>query len=153
MKSIFLTGLGLLLSLPSTTLAQENGELGRMWTFENPPLVYLEKEYGFMPDQEWLDSLRLGSLRLGGKDASSGFGSASFVSTQGLIMTSERCVRNAVAATRRKDLDIINTGFVAAAREQEFRLQRRRHASDPPLRVLRPDTGVGAKAILSRTPC
>ncbi len=37
MKSIFLPGLALLLSLTSTMLAQENGELGRMWTFENPP--------------------------------------------------------------------------------------------------------------------
>ena len=64
MKSIFLPGLALLLSLTSTTLAQENQELGRMWTFENPPLAYLEKEYGFKPDQKWLNSLRLGSLRL-----------------------------------------------------------------------------------------
>jgi hypothetical protein len=74
MKSIFLPGLALLLSLTSTALAQENGELGRMWTFENPPLAYLEKEYGFKPDQEWFDSLRLGSLRLGGEDVLLGFG-------------------------------------------------------------------------------
>ena len=40
MKSIFLPGLAPLLSLTSTTLAQENQELGRMWTFENPPLPY-----------------------------------------------------------------------------------------------------------------
>ncbi len=66
MKSIFLPGLALLLSLTSTTLAQENQELGRMWTFENQPLAYLEKEYEFKPDQKWLNSLRLGSLRLGG---------------------------------------------------------------------------------------
>ncbi len=127
MKSIFLPGLALLLSLTSTTLAQENQELGRMWTFENPPLAYLEKEYGFKPDQEWLDSLRLGSLRLGGEDILSGFGSASFVSPKGLIMTSSRCVRDAVTATRPKDLNIINTGFVAAALEDEFRLRTRQN--------------------------
>ncbi len=79
MKSIFLPGLALLLSLTSTTLAQENQELGRMWTFENPPLAYFEKEYGFTPDQEWLNPLRLGSLRLDGEDVLSGFYSASFV--------------------------------------------------------------------------
>jgi len=126
MKSIFLAGLALLLSLTSTTLAQENGELGRMWTFENPPLAYLEKEYGFKPDQKWLNSLRLGSLRLGGEDVLPGFGSASFVSPKGLIMTSTRCVRDAVAQTRPGDLDMINTGFVAAALEQEIRLRSRR---------------------------
>ncbi len=79
MNPIFLPGLAMLLSLTGATLAQENQELGRMWTFENPPLAYLEKEYGFKPDQEWLDSLRLGSLRLGGEDVLSGFYSASFV--------------------------------------------------------------------------
>ncbi len=70
-----------------------------------------------------LPSARLGSLRLGGEDVLSGFGSASFVSPNGLIMTSTRCVRDAVAATRPKDLNIINTGFVAASREDEFRLR------------------------------
>lgn len=125
MNSIFLPALALLLSLTSTTLAQENGELGRMWTFENPPLAYLEKKYGFKPDQKWLDSLRLGSLRLGNKDILSGFGSASFVSPNGLIMTSTRCVRSPVAETRPKDIEIINAGFVAAAQEQEFRLRWR----------------------------
>lgn len=120
MKSI-LAGLVLLLSLTSNTLAQENGELGRMWTFEAPPLAYLEEEYGFKPDQEWLDSLRLGSLRLGGEV----IGSASFVSPKGLILTSTRCVRRAVTATWPQDLEIINAGFVAATLKLEFRLRSR----------------------------
>ncbi len=123
MKLILLAGLALLLILTSTTLAQENGELGRMWTFENPPLAYLENEYGFKPDQQWLDSLRLGSLRLGGEDIRSGIGSASFVSPQGLIITSCCCVRDEVAQTRPRDLNIINSGFVAVAQEDEFRLR------------------------------
>ena len=49
-----------------------------MWTFENPPLAYLEKEYGFKPTQEWMDALRLASLRLADKC------SASFVSPTGV---------------------------------------------------------------------
>ncbi len=123
MKSIFLPGLALLLSLTSTTLAQENQELGRMWTFENPPLAYLEKEYGFKPDQEWLNSLRLGSLRVCGEDVLTSFGSASFVSPNGLIMTSTRCARDAVTSTRKRDFNMINSGFVAEALEDEFRLR------------------------------
>ncbi len=94
-----------------------------MWTFENPPLAYLEEEYGFKPDQEWLNSLRLGSLRVGGEDVLSSFGSASFVSPQGLIMTSSRCLRDAVATTRPRELNMINAGFVAEALEDEFRLR------------------------------
>lgn len=127
MKPLLLHAMPVLLSLSATTQAQEGGELGRMWTFDNPPLAYLEQEYGFKPDQAWLDSLRLGSLRLGGESSVSGFGSASFVSPKGLILTSTRCVRDAVTATRPNDLDIINAGFVAAAREDELRMRTRKH--------------------------
>ena len=44
MKSTVVFGFSVLLSLTSTALAQENQELGRMWTFESPPLAYLEEE-------------------------------------------------------------------------------------------------------------
>lgn len=133
-KPVFLPCLALLLGLASISLAQEATELGRMWTFENPPLAYLEKEYGFTPDPEWLDALRLGSLRLGGEDVLSGVGSAAFVSPRGLILTSHRCVRDAVAATLDaagpsrdgNPLGILKTGFVAAAPEEEIRLRSRR---------------------------
>src|SRR5688572_2176721 len=33
-------------------LAAQDLSLGKMWTFERPPLAYLEKEYGFHPTQE-----------------------------------------------------------------------------------------------------
>ncbi len=130
MKSIFL-GLALLLNLTATTLAQENQELGRMWTFENPPLDALEKKHGFRPDQEWLDSLRLGSLRLGGEDVVSSFASASFVSPRGLIMTSNRSLRFAFAATMDAARSsgaghlakTLKSGFVAESLEQEIRLR------------------------------
>ena len=136
MKSIFVPGIALMLSLTSTTLAQGRHELGRMWTFEHPPLAYLEEEHEFRPDQQWLDTLRLGSLRLGGEDVASGFGSGSFVSPRGLILTSNRCVRDAVAVvldadghTRADDPpSIIKAGFVAATPEQEIRLRTRRDA-------------------------
>lgn len=135
---IYLIGLTSLLTLSSTGLAQENGELGRMWTFENPPLAYLEEEYGFKPDQHWMDSLRLGSLRLGSLRADrdqpsgsayvlSGFGSASFVSPRGLIMTSTRCVRDAVAQTWPRDINLIKSGLVAGALEEELRLRTRQN--------------------------
>ena len=127
----FLYGLALLLSLAATTLAQENQELGRMWTFENPPLDVLEKEHGFRPDQEWLDALRLGSLRLGGEDIVSCFGSASFVSPNGLILSSNRTLRFAIAATQQAARSFaeghpaktLMSGFVAESLEQEIRLR------------------------------
>lgn len=34
-----------------------------MWTFDNPPLKQLKERYGFAPTQEWLDHVRLASVR------------------------------------------------------------------------------------------
>ncbi|MEM7245484.1 MAG: S46 family peptidase [Acidobacteriota bacterium] len=130
-KPITSVGLALSLSLAPTTLARERQEHGRLWTFENPPLAHLEEKHGFRPDQEWMSALRLGSLRLGGEDVSSLIGSASFVSPKGLIMTSSRCVLDAVALTldavgpiRKGDPpSLIKTGFVAGTPKQEMRLR------------------------------
>ena len=104
--------------------AQENMELGRMWTFENPPLAYLEKEYGFKPDQAWLNNLRLAALRLGDKNR--GWCSASFVSPKGLIMSNHHCVRDAMGATRAANAGgskWVAEGFYATSLEDEVRLK------------------------------
>ena len=34
-----------------------------MWTFDNPPRKQLKELYGFEPTQQWLDHLRLSSVR------------------------------------------------------------------------------------------
>ena len=34
-----------------------------MWTFDNLPLKVLKEKYGFEPTQEWLDHVRLASVR------------------------------------------------------------------------------------------
>lgn len=90
--------------------------LGKMWTFENPPLAYLEKEYGFKPDAKWLDALRLGALRLG--ERGNPWCSASFVSPQGLIMTNHHCVREQIATIQREN-DWVAEGFAATALADE----------------------------------
>ena len=109
MKSPLLRPLTCLLALTSVTAlsAQGNMEMGKMWTFENPPLGYLKEEYGFEPSAEWLDALRLASLRFGGGC------SASFVSPKGLIMTNHHCVRGNVAEASPKGQDWVKDGFYA----------------------------------------
>lgn len=69
--------------------------LGKMWTFDNPPLDYLEGRYGISPTPEWLEHVRLSSLRSGGC-------SASFVSPDGLVMTNLHCVHRGVAQGLRR---------------------------------------------------
>ena len=96
--------------------------MGKMWTFENPPLAYLEKEYGFKPDQNWLDSLRLSALRLGERE--NPWCSASFVSPKGLIMTNHHCVRDAVAqlGMSQGNPSLVDEGYAARSGEDEVRL-------------------------------
>ncbi len=113
-------GLAFFLLFSSMVSAQENGELGRMWTFENPPLAYLEKEYGFKPDQAWLNNLRLAALRLGDKEH--GWCSASFVSPSGLIMTNHHCVRDAVGVSQGNE-NWVKNGFYAESLEDEVHLK------------------------------
>jgi hypothetical protein len=88
-------------------------EFGTMWTFDAPPLDYWESRYGFRPDQDWLDHLRLASLRLPGC-------SSSFVSPDGLIMTNHHCARGCVAAVSPEETNYLRTGFVAQVRSDEL---------------------------------
>ena len=60
----------------SVSLADEG-----MWTFDNPPIKQLKERYGFEPTGEWLDHVRLSSVRF--NDG----GSGSFVSPHGLVLT------------------------------------------------------------------
>jgi hypothetical protein len=58
---------------PDTVKAQKF-DMGKMWTFENPPIDYFEKEYGFKPSPELLEKFQKSALKFGGGC------SASFVS-------------------------------------------------------------------------
>ena len=61
-----------------------------MWTFDNLPLTQLEEQYSFTPTNEWLEQIRLSSVRL------SDGGSGSFVSSRGLVMTNHHVGLNQV---------------------------------------------------------
>ena len=52
-----------------------------MWTFNNFPVDKVKAKYGFTPTKEWLDHVRLSSVRL-----AEGC-SASLVSPTGLVLT------------------------------------------------------------------
>ena len=87
-------------------------ETGKMWTFDQPPLAYWAKRYGFNATPQWLDHVRLSSLRIPGC-------SASFVSPNGLIMTNHHCARACVESATKPGEDLLGDGFYAARREDE----------------------------------
>jgi len=94
---------------------QDELGLGKMWTFERPPLAYLQREYGLQPDEAWWNRMRLASLRFGSHC------SASFVSPRGLVLTNHHCVRDLIAKVQGEH-DWVRDGFVAAELTDEVRL-------------------------------
>src|SRR5688572_16461104 len=80
---------------------------GKMWTFDFPPLDYLEKTYGFRPSQQWLDDVRMSALRF------ANYCSASFVSGDGLVMTNHHCARESGTAVQKENEDFNKDGFLA----------------------------------------
>ncbi len=89
-------------------------EMGTMWTFENPPLDYWEETYGFRPSTEWLEHVRLASVRYGGGCSSS------FVSADGLVITNNHCARGCIDAVSTDENDFLIDGFYAATTAEEL---------------------------------
>jgi len=87
-------------------------EMGKMWTFDVPPLDYWARRYNFRPSQEWLDHVRLSAGRLPGC-------SASFVSPDGLVMSNHHCGRGCIDAVTRPGEDLLRDGFYAKTRDEE----------------------------------
>lgn len=78
---------------------------GKMWTFEFPPVEYLEETYGLRPDSAWFAKARLGALRIPGC-------SASFVSPNGLVMTNHHCAREFVTQVSGAGESLLDRGLV-----------------------------------------
>lgn len=87
-----------------------------MWTFDSPPLKHLFEKYRFTPSKEWLDTLRLASVRF-----TSGGGSGAFVSPQGLVITNHHVVMDHLQALSTATRDIVKQGFTASERAQELK--------------------------------
>jgi hypothetical protein len=88
-----------------------------MWTFDNPPVKQLQEKYNFTPTQQWLDHLRLSSVRL--NDG----GSGSFVSPHGLLLTNHHVARGQLQKNSSGEHDYIRDEFYAATPDQEMKSQ------------------------------
>src|SRR5271166_6352453 len=88
-----------------------------MWTFDNPPVKQLKDQYNFTPTQQWLDHVRLSSVRM--NDG----GSGSFVSPHGLLLTNHHVARGQLQKNSTAEHDYIKDGFYAATPDQEMKSQ------------------------------
>src|SRR6476661_580988 len=84
-----------------------------MWTFDAFPAAKMRADYGWAPDQAWLDKVRSAAVRL------TGGCSASFVSDAGLILTNHHCVATCLQNLSTAKVDYLKNGFTAAARTEE----------------------------------
>jgi len=91
-------------------------DMGTMWTFDDVPLDYFEKEYGFRPSEEWIKDVQMSALSFGGGCT------AAFVSTDGLIMTNHHCGRNTLPALSPKGEDYLRDGYYAKTIEEEIKV-------------------------------
>jgi len=86
-----------------------------MWTFDNAPIKQLQEKYGFTPTQEWLDHVRLASVRF--MDG----GSGSFVSPNGLVLTNHHVAMGQLQKISTAEKNYVAEGFYAATMDQEIK--------------------------------
>lgn len=96
-------------SFPSSMARPDEG----MWLFDALPLQTLKEKYGFEPSQEWVDHVRLGSVRF---DTG---GSGSFVSPNGLVMTNHHVALETIQKVSTPEKDFVELGFSAKQYGQE----------------------------------
>lgn len=120
MSPRILRALILIAFLPLAVLRAEEG----MWTFDNPPLKQMKEKYGFAPSQQWLDHLRLASVRF--NDG----GSGSFVSPHGLVLTNHHVAMGQLQKLSTAQKNYVKDGFYAKTQAEEIK------ATDLELNVL-----------------
>jgi hypothetical protein len=101
----------LLCLLPVAATAVDEG----MWTYDNPPSRHLQERYSFTPTAEWLEHIRLASVRI--NDG----GSGSFVSPRGLVMTNHHVALGQVQKLSREGADYAADGFYAPTLADELK--------------------------------
>ena len=108
---LFIFGLCFILILALATplaLADEG-----MWLYNAFPRDRVQKQYGFLPTQEWLDHLRLSSVRFNNG------GSGSFVSPDGLAFTNHHVGADCIGKLATSGHDYMKTGFYAKTHADE----------------------------------
>ncbi len=86
-----------------------------MWTFNNFPKQLVKQRYHFDVSDDWLDHVRLSSVRF------TNGGSGSFVSATGLVMTNHHVGADCIHKLGKSDRDYVKTGFYARTQAEEIK--------------------------------
>ena len=101
-----LRGILLVCALALPVVADEG-----MWLFNQFPKGQLKQKYNFDVTDDFLEHLRLSSVRVGG-------GSGSFVSPNGLIFTNHHVASDCIAKLGNAQHDYMKDGFAAASQSR-----------------------------------
>jgi len=107
---VILLATGFAALAPSTASSDEG-----MWTFDNPPARQLKEKYGFTITPQWLDHVRLSSVRF--NDG----GSGSFVSPTGLVLTNHHVALGQLQKVSTAQKDYVTDGFYASSQADEMK--------------------------------
>src|SRR5271155_1416707 len=108
MKRFFSICLALSFLFSSAASADEG-----MWLYNKAPKDQIKAKYGFELTQQWLDHVRLSSVRFNNG------GSGSFVSADGLTFTNHHVGAACVQQLSTQGHDYIKTGFYAKTQAEE----------------------------------
>lgn len=99
------------------TVKAQKFDIGKMWTFDYPPVDYFSETYNFTPSKEWLEDVRMSALKF------ADYCSASFISEDGLVMTNHHCGRESVTSVEIPGEELHKNGFFAETLEKERRVK------------------------------
>lgn len=99
------------------TVRAQKFDIGKMWTFDYPPIDYFSEAYNFTPTKEWLENVRMSALKF------ADYCSASFISEDGLVMTNHHCGRESVTSVEIPGEDLHKKGFYAESLDKERKVK------------------------------
>ena len=86
-----------------------------MWLFNDLPLKHLKEKHNFEPTEQWTEHIMKSSVRFNVG------GSASFVSSNGLVLTNHHVGSDTLYKLSTKDRNIYKDGFLAKNFDQELK--------------------------------
>ena len=109
-KFVSLIAIAAAMTVPNNILADEG-----MWLFNALPLDHLKSAYGIEPTQQWTEHLMKSSVRFNVG------GSASFVSSNGLVLTNHHVGSDTLAKLSTAENNYLKDGFLARTNADELK--------------------------------